>query len=181
MSTQYKIIFSGPVGAGKTTAIHTISDVAPVGTEQRATDDVQQMKEMTTVAMDYGSMKLDDGNFIHLYGTPGQQRFDFMWSILANGAIGLIIVIDHQASDPLADLRHYIDAFADKFPQQNTVVAINKYRDGDALTLEDYHRELMSLGKSMPVLEIDARDKADVATVIEALLFNIDPSVQSLA
>lgn len=181
MSAQYKIIFSGPVGAGKTTAIATISDIAPIATEQRATDDVQQMKEMTTVAMDYGSMRLADGNVIHLYGTPGQQRFDFMWSILSEGAIGLILVIDHQAPAPLADLQHYIAAFADKFSQQNTIVAINKYREGDSLTLEDYHQALLEQGKHIPVLEIDARSKADIATAIEALLFNIDPSVQSVA
>lgn len=181
MSAQYKIIFSGPVGAGKTTAITTMSDIAPIATEQRATDDVQQMKEMTTVAMDYGSMRLEDGNVIHLYGTPGQQRFDFMWSILSEGAIGLILVIDHQAPDALADLNHYIDAFADKFQQQNTVVAINKYRAGDKLSLDDYHQALLAKGKLIPVLEIDARSKADIATAIEALLFNIDPSVQSVA
>lgn len=181
MSTQYKIIFSGPVGAGKTTAIASISDVAPVATEQRATDDVQKMKEMTTVAMDYGSIKLSDGNFIHLYGTPGQQRFDFMWSILSNGAIGLIIVLDHQSPDPLSELNEYLTAFSDKFPQQNIIVAINKYQAGGELTLDSYHQALKSMGRSIPVLEIDAREKSDIATLIEALLFNIDPSVQSVA
>ena len=88
-TTANKIIFTGPVGAGKTTAISSISDVEPFCTEQTATDETKSRKDLTTVAMDYGMLKLNCGELIHLYGTPGQSRFDFMWDILLQGGIGL--------------------------------------------------------------------------------------------
>ncbi len=75
----YKIIFAGPVGAGKTQAIRSLSDKEVVTTEELASDDVKMMKKTTTVAMDYGIMKLPTGEQVRLYGTPGQKRFDFMW------------------------------------------------------------------------------------------------------
>jgi signal recognition particle receptor subunit beta len=89
--SQYKIIFTGPVGVGKTTAIQSISDVPPIKTDAAAGDMTKARKSETTVAMDYGIMHLDDGEKIHLYGTPGQERFDFMWDILSVGGLGLRI------------------------------------------------------------------------------------------
>jgi DNA polymerase III delta prime subunit len=78
-----KLLFAGPTGAGKTTAIAAISDFPPVSTDVAATDEVASMKEATTVAMDYGEITLAEGQKVFLYGTPGQQRFDFMWKICA--------------------------------------------------------------------------------------------------
>lgn len=180
MKAQYKIVFSGPVGAGKTTAITAISDRPPISTEQKATDETGKIKETTTVAMDYGSIRLADGNLINLYGTPGQQRFDFMWDILADGAIGLAIIVDHCAADPLADLATYVEAFREDFGQHNIVVGINKFRHGHGPGLEDYHRALLDRQLNSPVMEVDARDKSDVAMLLQALLFNIDPNLQSV-
>jgi len=98
---QHKIVFTGPVGAGKTTAIRTLSDIEPISTEQYATDETKNLKEETTVAMDYGSMMLGGKERIHLYGTPGQKRFDFMWEILSEGSIGLIVLANNRANDPV--------------------------------------------------------------------------------
>ena len=84
----YKIIIAGPVGAGKTEAIRVLSDKGVVSTEEAASDDVKKMKKTTTVAMDYGIMKLDSNEQVRLYGTPGQKRFDFMWDILSENALG---------------------------------------------------------------------------------------------
>ncbi len=180
MSAQYKIVFSGPVGAGKTTAIAAISDRPPVSTEEKATDETGKMKETTTVAMDYGSIRLPDGNLINLYGTPGQSRFNFMWNILSDGAIGLVLVVDHSADNPLGDLERYLDAFQGSFSQHNIVVAINKFDYGSGPSLERYHQALLERDVNSPVLEVDARDKRDIATLLQALLFNIDPSLQSV-
>lgn len=177
--SQHKIVFSGPVGAGKTTAIAAISEKPPVSTEQRATDETRHMKETTTVAMDYGSIRLPDNTLISLYGTPGQKRFDFMWNILSRGAIGLVLVIDHQASDPLADLATYIQAFAETFHPHNTVIGVNKFSHDDGPSWQDYHQTLGVIGCPSPLLEIDARDRSDVAMLIQALLFSIEPGLQS--
>ena len=85
---ERKIIFAGPVGAGKTTAIDTISDIPVVSTEQAASDEVALRKSNTTVAMDYGVLNLDDGLRVHLYGAPGQDCFDFMWKFSPLAAWG---------------------------------------------------------------------------------------------
>ena len=98
--TNYKIIFTGPVGAGKTTAIASLSDIPPVSTEEKATDFSNPEKLNTTVALDYGKVTLEGGGCIHLYGTPGQKRFDFMWDILTTGGLGLILLLDNTRTDP---------------------------------------------------------------------------------
>src|SRR5690554_7751801 len=74
---KYKIIFTGPVGAGKTTAIAAISDKPPISTDEAASDMTTSRKSQTTVAMDYGVKYLDNSDILHLYGTPGQERFNF--------------------------------------------------------------------------------------------------------
>ena len=88
---EYKILFTGSVGAGKTTAIGQISDVPPLVTDVRNTDRSVD-KPLTTVGLDYGEFALDTGDRVRLFGTPGQSRFDFMWQILARNALGLVIL-----------------------------------------------------------------------------------------
>lgn len=107
---ESRILFLGPVGAGKTTAVRTMSDIPVVDTDVLASDEVRTMKATTTVAMDLGVMELDGGDRIVLYGAPGQDRFDFMWDILLEQCDGVLLVLDHAAADPLADLRRYHDA-----------------------------------------------------------------------
>ena len=80
--TEYKLLFTGPMGAGKTTAIAAVSEVAPVITDVQNTDQ-SVLKERTTVGLDFGLLSLDNGDRIRLFGTPGQMRFDFLWKILA--------------------------------------------------------------------------------------------------
>ena len=86
-----KIIFSGTVGAGKSTAIAALSDIPPVATEAVASDETGLIKKTTTVAMDYGVLNLPGGEKVMLYGTPGQERFSFMWEILSEGAIAFLV------------------------------------------------------------------------------------------
>ena len=105
--SQYKIIFTGPVGAGKTTAINSISDLPPIKTDASASDMAKYRKASTTVALDYGVMNLPGGEKLHLYGTPGQERFDFMWDILVTGGIGLVLLLDNTRADPFQDMRFF--------------------------------------------------------------------------
>src|SRR5690606_37353134 len=108
---EYKLIFAGSMGAGKTTAIAAISEISPVRTDVENTDRASHQKATTTAAMDYGEVTLAGGDKLRLYGTPGQTRFDFMWKILGKGALGVIILVDNSRPDPLADLREYLQAF----------------------------------------------------------------------
>ena len=108
---RLKIVFSGPMGAGKTQAIASLSDIPVVSTEVKNTDLHANTKALTTVGMDYGELVLEGGINIGLYGTPGQERFNFIWPILSQGAMGVIILIDHAAQDPVADLANYLQTF----------------------------------------------------------------------
>jgi signal recognition particle receptor subunit beta len=166
-----KIIFTGPMGAGKTTAIGAISEISPICTEVRCSDEQGQVrKEMTTVAMDYGYITLEEGSKIHLYGTPGQARFDYMWTILTQGGIGLIILLDNARPDPLADLAFYLNAFYSFIQQTGVVIGITRMDVSQQLTLPDYTNKLLQLGEIFPVFEIDARQPNDVKILIHALL-----------
>ena len=108
---QYKIVFGGTMGAGKSRAIKALSDIPVVSTEAVNTDLDAHSKYLTTVGIDYGEISLEDGTKIGLYGTPGQDRFDFMWTIVCKGAIGTVVLIDHSNPNRLKDLEFYLDAF----------------------------------------------------------------------
>jgi len=165
-----KLIFTGPVGAGKTTAIAAISEVPPIRTDVRSTDEARLRKETTTVAMDYGYFTLDDSSRIHLYGTPGQERFDFMWTILTQGGIGLILLIDNARPDPMADLEFYLNAFKDFIQKTGVVIGVTRMDMPGHAGLDDYRQKLFDRGEVYPIFEIDAREPNDVKILIHALL-----------
>jgi len=180
MSTERKIIFAGPVGAGKTTAIGAISDIPVVGTEGTATDDAALRKAKTTVAMDYGVLHLADGVKVHLYGAPGQDRFDFMWDILTIGGIGLVLMLDQARPDPVADLEHYMKAFG-AFVERTggaMVVGISRMDLCPGSTIKPVREKLLAMGLNVPVFEVDARSRADVRQLLLARLSQLDPSVR---
>ena len=177
---SYKIIFTGPVGAGKTTAITAISDIEPFATEEVATDEVRNMKEHTTVAMDYGVMKLDSGERIHLYGTPGQERFDFMWEILTEGGIGLILLLNNETTDPLKEMEFYLDVFKEFIDKTNVVIGVTRIKNTtSACRLTDYHRVLTERNLKIPVFDVDGRNQRDVVILTQALLHSLDPGVKA--
>lgn len=175
--SSYKIVFTGPVGAGKTTAIASISDITPFSTEEAATDEVRAIKQNTTVAMDHGMMKLENGEHIHLYGTPGQQRFDFMWEILVEGSIGLVLLINHEARAPLEDLAFYLDKFEDFINQAGVVVGITRMQAGQGPGIDDFHAVMGKQGCTVPIFEVDPRVSNDVALLVQSLLYSLDPSL----
>lgn len=177
MIGQHKIIFTGPVGAGKTTAITAISDIAPISTEQIATDETKDKKQLTTVAMDYGSMRLDNGEMLHLYGTPGQQRFNFMWDLLIDGSLGVIIMVDDAEANPLEDLKAFIHAFKEFIHEHAVVVGITRMELSKGFKLEDYQNALLNLNLNIPVFEVDARQHDDVMMLVQALLYSLDPGL----
>lgn len=178
MYTEHKILFAGPVGAGKTTAVQAMSDAPVVSTEARATDAVVHRKNSTTVAMDYGTITLDDGSMVHLYGAPGQDRFDFMWDILTRGAIGLVLMLDNARPDPIADLVHYLEAFKEFLKDKAVVIGVTRMDVKARPGLYTYHTKLAELGHKCPVFEVDARKRKDVKQLLASLLTVLDPSAQ---
>jgi signal recognition particle receptor subunit beta len=175
---QHKIIFSGPVGAGKTTAISTISDTPPISTEARARDNsTRAIKEHTTVAMDYGVIQLSENEKVHLYGTPGQSRFDFMWKILSEGALGVILLIENNDPHAADNLINFMEAFTQFVQDSQLVVGITKTDVERKSRLEEFNKVLEQHKFRAPIIEVDARNNTDVTLLVQALLYSIDPGL----
>lgn len=166
---DHKIVFTGTPGAGKTTAIGALSDVPPVVTDVRNTD-ASLGKERTTVGLDYGHVDLGDGQTVRLFGTPGQMRFEFMWRIVAQDALGLIVLIDNSRPDPLADLATYIDAYADMLPTMNCAIGIGRTDTHPSPGVDDYCDWLAARELVIPVLPADVRQRDDVLMLVDTVL-----------
>lgn len=161
------------MGAGKTTAIASVSEVDPIVTDV-VNNDSSVDKEMTTVGFDYGQLTLDNGDRIRLFGTPGQERFKFMWQSLAKGALGVIILADNSRPDPLADLEVYLKGFSAQLQNLPCVVGVGRSETHLQPDLEMYADRLESAGHVFPVLPIDVRVKDDVVLLIDTLLSQIE-------
>lgn len=168
-----KVVFAGPVGAGKTTLIRCMSDIVPVGTDELASDEVSQLKPRTTVALDYGLVQLTQDCKVHCYGTPGQARFDFMWDILSSGASGVVILLNHRSPQPLADLDFYLDAFSGRLSEEQMVIGVTKMDGAAPMQLDVYRRYLRKAGYRVPVMTADARLAKDGRALLSALMFNL--------
>ena len=171
--TEHKILFTGVTGAGKTTAIGTVSDIPPITTEVRNTDSGLS-KSMTTVGLDYGEVTLGSGDKLRLYGTPGQERFEFMWKILSKNALGLIILIDNQQPDPLSDLDTYLAGFSELIAQTACVVAVGRMHTHPQPSLEQFAERLEARRVSCPVLATDVREQDQVLQLLDLLLLQLE-------
>lgn len=169
---QYKIVFGGTMGSGKSTAIRALSEIDVVGSEAINTDAEAHVKTHTTVGIEYGEITLSDGVKIGLYGTPGQDRFDFIWSVICQGAIGTILLIDHQVENPLEDLGHYIAAFQNT--NQNIVIGITHVDQHIERPTHIYRDWLEQKNYNYPLFFIDARQQDDVLLLVEAMVSTIE-------
>ncbi|MFG1921383.1 ATP/GTP-binding protein [Cryptosporangium sp. NPDC048952] len=156
-----KILIAGGFGAGKTTMVGSLSEIPTLSTEEVLSDvgigidDVTgtDRKETTTVAMDFGRITLKDDLVVYLFGTPGQDRFWFLWDELASGALGAVV---------LADTRRLTDCFPsiDYFERQGTpfIVAVNCFHNTQEHSVGDIATAL-DLDPGVPVVLVDARDR----------------------
>ncbi|KHD04824.1 GTP-binding protein [Candidatus Thiomargarita nelsonii] len=167
--SEIKLVFTGSLGAGKTTAISTISEIPVINTDVATTDKAAQRKEMTTVALDYGELSLDETQKLKLYGTPGQERFEYMWPILIKGALGLIILVDHASADPLSDLALFVRYFKPYIEETATVIGVTRTDLGVEHNMQAYHDYLQKQDLQLPVFTIDARNREHVIIMIQAL------------
>jgi len=128
--------------------------------------------------LDYGVMNLPGGEKIHLYGTPGQERFDFMWDILTTGGIGLILLLDNTRADPFQDVKFFTGKFRDFIDATSFVVGVTQMDLSPKPVLEEYHQQFELLGLKPPIFEVDGRVRADVSILVQALLYAIDPVLE---
>ena len=169
---QYKIVFGGTMGSGKSSAIKALSEIDVLSTEALNTDLESHEKMLTTVGIDYGEITLDDGVKVGLYGTPGQDRFDFIWAVICKGAIGTIVMIDHTAENPLIDLDHYVQAFQPF--GNNIVIAVTHIDRKPERTLSIYRDWLKARELNYPLFFVDARQQDDVLLLVETLIANVE-------
>ncbi len=166
---KLKILVAGPYAAGKTTFIQSISEIDVVATDEAVTTEAElQEKGHTTVAMDYGRVTIDEDTVLYLFGTPGQVRFDFMWEILCEGALGVVVLVDSAKGERIKEARPIIDFFYQRL-HVPYVVAANKQDLPDAWPPR-YVKTVLDLDDSVEVVPCVAKDRESVKQVLLTLL-----------
>jgi small GTP-binding protein len=174
-----KIVVTGPFAAGKTTLIRTISEITVLSTERGITDETRSRKAETTVAMDFGRITIDRDLVLYLFGTPGQERFDFMWEILGEGMLGYVLLVDASRPETMAEAQNILDAFR-RMARVPFVVALNRPEERGAVG-EDTVRASLGLPQHVPVVACDATDKDSVKNVLLALLYSVLDEIEATA
>jgi len=164
-----KLVITGPVNAGKTTMVQNLSDSQVAATDVAATDHVSQLKSMTTVGLDFGILKIDETLELHLFGTPGQSRFNFMWNILSKGAIGAIFLVDSTSDDSRVEMTKMFEYFQKNVDLPVVVGATKQDMEG-AKSIEEF-KTLLNLGDTM-IIPVDARKKEESKILALTLLGN---------
>ncbi len=165
MKPAYKVVITGAFNTGKSAFIHAASDIAVVSTEKRITDHLVKVKETTTVAMDYGQTTVA-GLLFHLYGTPGQERFDFMWDILARETDALLILVDSTDRSTLTLARQILRRLARR---RIPYLIVATKRDGHRpMPMEEIARNL-GLKSPQQIIACDPRQKASAHAVLAHL------------
>jgi len=174
-----KIVVTGPFAAGKTTLIRTISEITVLSTERGITDETRSRKAETTVAMDFGRITIDRDLVLYLFGTPGQERFDFMWEILGEGMLGYVLLVDATRPETLAEAQNILEAFR-RMARVPFVVALNRPDQLGSMG-EDAVRAALELSSHVPVVPCDATDKDSVKNVLLALLYSVLDEIEATA
>ena len=169
----HKVVFIGDPGAGKSTCIAALSDIAPVTTDVECTDDLAGRKATTTVALDYGEISLGGHGRLLLYGLPGQERFRFMFEVVRDGLVGAICLVDAEADHGLEGLEQTLATYGTELAALPFVVVLNKSRTPRAGLREACLAALRRRGLVAPVMTADAREHTEVIRVFDLLFLLI--------
>ncbi|MFI7385666.1 GTP-binding protein [Streptomyces sp. NPDC049813] len=172
VTSAVKIVIVGGFGVGKTTMVGSVSEIRPLTTEETMTqagigvdDDYgSETKTATTVAMDFGRISITDELVLYLFGTPGQERFWFLWNGLFEGALGAVVLIDSRRLEVSFDVIGRLEERGVPF-----VIANNAFPDGPSYPTEELRRAL-DLDAHVPIIECDARRRASSRDVLLTLM-----------
>ena len=156
-----KLLVSGPVGAGKTTFIRTLSETPVVDTDEQASEDIG--KAMTTIAFDLGTLTLD-GLTLHLWGTPGQDRFDFMWDMAAEGAIGMLLLVAGDQPRHFMQARTILEYITSRHPVP-FIVGVTRQDIPDVWSPEDVAGFF-----ELPITQVVGLNATDIDSAAGALV-----------
>lgn len=176
---NYKIVFTGSVGAGKASAIETVSNVPLVKIDESASDMTTSRTASTTAGVDHGVLNLNETDRVHLYGTTALQGFDFVWKVLSEDGLGLVLLIDNSSDDPFADLDFYLTALGDFNNKPGLVIGVTQIDRKNSPTLREYAEHLRKRRLNCAVFEVDAREQRDVSILIQTLLYGLDPQAHA--
>ena len=166
----FKILITGSFGSGKTTFVKTLSEIDPLLTEKNISlpERRSENKQTTTVAMDMGKLKIGDDIEVHLFSTPGQERFEFMFDILSKGILGAIILVDATSEESIAVAEDLAKKIRERFDIP-ILYAVTKLDMPNAKSLEEIKAFLSSI-EGVAVEPLDPRDKESGKEVLVKLL-----------
>lgn len=175
VTRSVKIMIAGGFGTGKTTLVRSVSDIRPLTTEATLTEasaGVDHLigvtdKQETTVSLDFGKIGINDELVLYLFGTPGQERFWFLWNGLFKGALGAVVIVDTRR---LASSFRAIE----EMERQDVpfVIALNVFPDSTEHPVEEI-RDALDISEHIPVVAFDARDRASSRDVLIALIHHL--------
>lgn len=167
-----KMVVTGPFNSGKTHFIQSVSEIDVVATERKISSEGEKnVKDQTTVAMDFGRITVDNELVLYLFGTPGQKRFDFMWEILSEGMLGFVVMVDSTRPETFREAKSILETFRAYAPTPY-VVAANKQDAPDAWDMDDL-RIALRLDPAIKLLPCVATDREKVKDILLELLYTI--------
>jgi len=173
---EHVVLFAGPMGAGKTTAIRALSEIEVVSTEAANSDRAAADKATTTVALDYGEISVSAAEKVRLYGVPGQKRFDFMWTILAERAEGVMLLVNADAANPVETALEFVTDFRALYERGGIVIGLTRADLVPDALIEEYSDALADALPEVliPVFTVDARSESDMTELLMTLVANVE-------
>lgn len=172
--SENKILFTGPLGVGVSTAIKNISDIPPA-TKKEKINNAEHNE--ATVEMDYGILKLDTGDQIQLYGAPDRETVNLVSESLDKNYIGMILLINNTDVEPVRCMLQNVEHYQELVDEEAIAVGLTKYDDTPTPDINEFHIALREKKLNIPVFSVNIHDRDDIITLIKALLYNLDSGV----